>query len=34
MITRLVGLFLNMDRMIGRDFETGLASLKGLAEQQ
>ena len=32
-IHKLVGLFLNMDRMIGGDFETGLANLKVLAEQ-
>jgi len=30
---KVVGLFLNMDRMIGGDFETGLANLKALAEQ-
>jgi hypothetical protein len=24
----------NMDKMVGRDFETGLASLKTLAEQR
>ena len=29
---RLMGLFMNMDRMIGKDFDTGLASLKTLAE--
>lgn len=32
-IGKLVGLFLNMDRMIGDDFESGLASLKALAEK-
>jgi len=29
---KLVGLFMNMDQMIGRDFETGLANLKTKAE--
>jgi hypothetical protein len=29
---RLMGLFLNLDRMIGRDFEIGLAKLKDLVE--
>ena len=27
-ISRLIGIFINMDRMIGTDFETGLATLK------
>jgi uncharacterized protein YndB with AHSA1/START domain len=31
-IGKLVGLFLNMDRMVGRDFEAGLANLKTAAE--
>ena len=30
---KIVHLFLNMDRMVGQDFEAGLASLKALAEQ-
>src|SRR5262249_22033587 len=30
---KLVGVFLNMDRMIGRDFETGLSNLKAAAEK-
>jgi hypothetical protein len=30
---KIVHLFINMDRMVGRDFETGLASLKALAEK-
>jgi hypothetical protein len=30
---KLMGLFLDMDRMIGKDFETGLANLKALAEK-
>ena len=29
---KLMGVFVNMDTMIGRDFETGLANLKSLAE--
>jgi uncharacterized protein YndB with AHSA1/START domain len=29
---RLIGIFVDMDRMIGRDFETGLAALKAQAE--
>jgi len=31
--SRLMGIFMNMDRMIGNDFEAGLASLKALAEK-
>ena len=27
-ISKLMGLFINMDRMIGTDFEAGLATLK------
>ncbi len=30
---KLMGLFMNMDEMIGRDFEAGLATLKTQAEQ-
>jgi hypothetical protein len=30
---KVVGLFLNMDKMIGDDFETGLANLEALAGQ-
>lgn len=33
-ISRLIGIFIDMDRMIGRDFEAGLASLKAVAERQ
>lgn len=33
-LARLVGLFINMDRMIGNDFEAGLANLKAQAERQ
>lgn len=29
---KLIGVFMNMDRMVGGDFERGLASLKALAE--
>jgi hypothetical protein len=32
-VARLMGLFFSMDRMIGRDFETGLANLKAAAER-
>lgn len=31
-ISRLIGVFMNMDKMIGGDFEVGLAQLKILAE--
>ncbi len=33
-ISKLMGLVFNMDRMIGNDFEVGLANLKRLAEQR
>jgi hypothetical protein len=32
-ISRLMGVFMSMDRMVGRDFEAGLASLKAAAEK-
>ena len=32
-LSKLIGIFLNMDRMIGKSFETGLADLKALAEK-
>lgn len=32
-ISKLIGLFVSMDRMIGKDFEKGLAQLKAVAEQ-
>ena len=32
-ISKLMGLFFNMDRMIGNDFEAGLANLKAIAEK-
>jgi hypothetical protein len=30
---KVIGVFMNMDRMIGADFESGLANLKTLAEK-
>lgn len=32
-ITKVIGLFCDMDAMIGKEFETGLANLKTLAEK-
>ena len=32
-IAKIVHIFLNVDRMVGRDFEAGLADLKALAEK-
>jgi uncharacterized protein YndB with AHSA1/START domain len=32
-IAKLMGVFFNMDRMIGKDFETGLGNLKTVAEK-
>ncbi len=32
-LPKLVGIFFNMDQMIGKDFEAGLANLKALAEK-
>ena len=32
-IAKLMGTFMNMDRMIGNDFEAGLANLKAVAEK-
>ncbi|HYE36771.1 SRPBCC family protein [Methylocaldum sp.] len=32
-ISKVMGLFFNMDKMIGKDFEAGLASLKAVAEK-
>jgi len=29
---KIVHVFINMDRMVGKDFETGLANLKAAAE--
>jgi hypothetical protein len=31
-LSKLMGLFFNMDKMIGKDFESGLAALKSVAE--
>jgi hypothetical protein len=31
-VAKVMGVFFNMDRMIGTDFETGLANLKARAE--
>ena len=33
-MAKLMGIFVDMDNMIGRDFETGLANLKAVAEKQ
>jgi uncharacterized protein YndB with AHSA1/START domain len=32
--SKVLGLFMNMDRMVGRDFEAGLANLKTAAEKK
>lgn len=32
-MAKLIGLFIDMDRMVGRDFEAGLANLKARAER-
>lgn len=32
-LSKLIGLFLDMDKMIGKDFDAGLANLKALAEK-
>jgi hypothetical protein len=32
-MAKLMGLFCDMDKMIGKDFEAGLANLKTLAER-
>ncbi|MGQ0651736.1 MAG: SRPBCC family protein [Betaproteobacteria bacterium] len=31
-MSKLIGVFMNMDRMVGRDFEAGLGSLKAASE--
>jgi uncharacterized protein YndB with AHSA1/START domain len=31
---KVMGIFLDIDKMVGRDFETGLANLKAVAEKQ
>jgi hypothetical protein len=33
-ISKVVTMFMNMDTMIGKDFEAGLADLKALAEKR
>ena len=33
-VAKLMGVFVNMDNMLGADFETGLANLKAIAEAQ
>ena len=33
-IAKLMGLFMNFDKLIGKDFEAGLANLKRVTEQQ
>jgi uncharacterized protein YndB with AHSA1/START domain len=33
-ISKVMGIFCNMDKMIGKDFETGLANLKSIAEKE
>ena len=32
-LSKLIGIFINMDRMVGKDFEVGLANLKVAAEK-
>jgi hypothetical protein len=32
-ISKVIGVFINMDNMIGKDFEAGLANLKAMAEK-
>ena len=32
-VSKLMGVFFNMDKMIGKDFEDGLANLKAIAEK-
>jgi hypothetical protein len=33
LMSKVVGVFMNMDRMVGKDFETGLANLKSISEK-
>jgi hypothetical protein len=33
-MSKVMQVFINMDNMIGKDFETGLANMKALAEQK
>jgi hypothetical protein len=32
-ITKLMGVFVSMDKMVGKDFEEGLAKMKAVAEK-
>jgi hypothetical protein len=32
-IAKVIGIFISMDKMIGRDFEAGLAGMKAVAEK-
>jgi len=32
-VGKVMSVFVDMDRMVGKDFETGLANLKAAAEQ-
>jgi hypothetical protein len=32
-VSKLMGVFVDMDKMIGKDFETGLANLKAAVEK-
>jgi hypothetical protein len=32
-LAKVVGVFIDCDKMVGKDFETGLASLKTLTEK-
>jgi len=32
-VSKLMAVFVSMDRLIGKDFEAGLAKLKAMAEQ-
>ena len=32
-LAKLIGIFMDMDRMVGKDFEAGLANLKAIAEK-
>jgi hypothetical protein len=32
-VSKLIGVFVSIDRMVGTDFEAGLANLKSVAEK-
>ena len=34
LMTRIFGFFVNMDKMIGKDFEAGLAAINAIAETE